>query len=105
MTQHSSELYLIRQNFRGGKTFAVFTVFQPIAKVFPLNHLPCTVHNGMGLMDRESFPVKGVFCAQPRKVFPLESFGVYGIVSLSMALCSLSLNVARGSCYSTGGAY
>ena len=53
-----------------GKTFAVFTVFQPIAKVFPLNHLPCTVHNGMGLMHRESFPVNSVFCAQPRKFSP-----------------------------------
>ena len=39
-------------------------------KVFPLNHLLCTVHNGMGLMHRESFPVNGVFCAQPRKFSP-----------------------------------
>ena len=54
------------------KTFAVFTVFQPIAKVFPLNHLLCTVHNGMGLMHRESFPVNGVFCAQPRKFSSLK---------------------------------
>ena len=50
-----------------GKTFAVFTVFQPIAKVFPLNHLPCTVHNGMDMMYRENFPVNSAFCAQPRK--------------------------------------
>ena len=53
-----------------GKTFAVFTVFWPIAKVFPLNHLPCTVHNGMGLMHRKNFPVNSVFCAQPRKFSP-----------------------------------
>ena len=53
-----------------GKTFAVFTVFQPIAKVFSLNHLPCTVHNGMDLMHRENFPVNSVFCAQPRKFPP-----------------------------------
>ena len=50
-----------------GETFAVFMVFQPIAKVFPLNHLPCTVHNGMDLMHHENFPVNSVFCAQPRK--------------------------------------
>jgi len=46
-----------------GKTFAVF---QLIAKIFPLNHLLCTVHNDHGLMHRKSFPVKSVFCAQPR---------------------------------------
>ena len=50
-----------------GKTFTVFTVFQPIAKVFPLNHLLCTVLDGHGLMHRESFPVSGVFCEQPGK--------------------------------------
>ena len=45
-----------------GKTFAIF---QPIAKVFPLNHLLCTVvHNGMGLMHRKNFPVNSVFCPQ-----------------------------------------
>ena len=52
-----------------GKTFEGEN-FRPIAKVFPLNHLLCTVHNGMGLMQRESFPVNGVFCAQPRKFSP-----------------------------------
>ena len=61
-----------------GKTFAVFTDFQPIAKVFPLNYLLCTVHEGHSLMCRKSFPVNSVFCTQPRKFFPLESFGVYG---------------------------
>ena len=49
-----------------------FTVFQPIAKVFPLNHLPCTVHNGMGLMHHKNFPVNSVFCAQPQKFSPLK---------------------------------
>ena len=48
-----------------GKTFAVFVVFQLITKVFPLNHLLCTVHDGHGLMHCESFPVNSVFCAQP----------------------------------------
>ena len=56
------------ENFRG---------FQPIMKVFPLNHLLCTVHNGKGLMHRESFPVNSVLCTTA-KVFPLESFAVYG---------------------------
>ena len=41
-----------------GKTFAVF---QPITKVFPLNHLLCTVHDGHGLMYCKSFPVNSVF--------------------------------------------
>ena len=50
-----------------GKTFAVFAVFQLIAKVFPLNHLLCTVHDGHSLMHRKSFPVNSVFCAQPQK--------------------------------------
>ena len=55
-----------------GKTFEGenFRGFQPIAKVFPLNHLLCTVHNAMGLMHRESFPVNGMFCAKPRKFSP-----------------------------------
>ena len=39
------------------KTFAVF---QPIAKVFPLNHLLCTVYDGHGLMHCKSFPVNSV---------------------------------------------
>ena len=46
---------------------------------FPLNHLPCTVHNGMGLIHRNSFQVNSVFCAQPRKFSPLEIFAIYGI--------------------------
>ena len=50
-----------------GKTFVVFADFQPIAKVFPLNHLLCTVHDGHGLMHRKNFPVNSIFCAQPRK--------------------------------------
>ena len=57
-----------------GKTFVFFAVFQSIAKVFPLNHLLCTVHVGHSLMHRESFPS---FCVPTVKVFPLESFPVY----------------------------
>ena len=50
-----------------GKTF---TFFQSIAKVFPLNHLLCTVHDGHGLIHREVFPVNNVFCTQLRKFSP-----------------------------------
>ena len=50
-----------------GKTFAFFVVFQSIAKVFPSNHLLCTVHYGHGLIHRKSFPVNSVFYAQPQK--------------------------------------
>ena len=58
--------------FSCGKTFAVFVDFQPIVKVFPLNHLLCTVHDGHGLMHRESFPMNSVFCAQLRKFSHLK---------------------------------
>ena len=63
--------------FSSGKTFAVF---QPIAKVFPLNHLLCTVHDGHGLMHCESFPVNSIQCilCTIAKGFPLESFAIYG---------------------------
>ena len=52
-----------------GKTFEWENLrdFHPIAKVFPLNHLLCTVQDGHGLMHHESFPVNSVFCTQPRK--------------------------------------
>ena len=53
-----------------GKTFAVFADFQPIVKVFPLNYLLCTVHDGHGRIHRKNFPVNSVFCAQPRKFCP-----------------------------------
>ena len=72
-----------------GKTFAVFTIFQPIAKVFPLNHLPCTVHNGMGLMHCESFPLNGVFCAQPRKFSPSKVLLYTVLVHKRMSILSL----------------
>ena len=52
----------------------IFVVFQLIAKVFPLNHLLCIVHDGHGLMHCESFPVNSVFCAQPRKFSHLKVF-------------------------------
>ena len=66
------------------KTFAVF---QLIVKVFPLNHLLCTVHDGYGLMYRESFPVNSVFCAQPQKfshlkVLPYTVFVLALLVSM-----------------------
>ena len=54
-------------NLSSGRTFAVFVDFQPITKVFPLNHLLCTVHDGHGLMHRENFLVNSVFCSQPQK--------------------------------------
>ena len=63
-------LAILHENFRGGKTF---TVFQPIMKVFPSNHLLCTVHDGHSQIYHESFPVYSVFC---------ESFAVYDIKSL-----------------------
>ena len=56
------------------KTFAVFKL---IAKGFPLNHLLCTAHNGLGLMHCVSFPVNSVLCTIA-KVFPLKTFVVYG---------------------------
>ena len=49
----------------------VFVVFQPVAKVFPLDHLLCTVYDGNGQMHRKSFPVNRVFCAQLQKFSPL----------------------------------
>ena len=52
-----------------GKTFTFFAVFQSIAKVFPSNHLLCTVHDGHGLMHRKSFPVNSVFFVHNRKSF------------------------------------
>ena len=57
-------MILCKAKLSRGKTF---TVFQPIVKVFPLNHLLCTVHDGHGLMHQESFPVNSVFYAQLRK--------------------------------------
>ena len=62
-----------------GKTF---TVFQPIAKVFLLNHLLCTVHDGHGLMHCKSFPVNSVFCAKPRK-FSHSKVLLYTVLALA----------------------
>ena len=58
--------YCIRKTFER-KNFCVFRGFLANRESFPLNHLLCTLHNGMGLMHHESFPVSSVFCAQPRK--------------------------------------
>ena len=65
-------IYLYTATLSRGKTFALF--FQPIAKVFPLNHLLCMVHDGQGLVHRKSFPVNGVFYAQLRKFPPSKVF-------------------------------
>ena len=46
----------------------IFAVFQPIAKVFPLNYLLCKVHDGIGPMRCESFHVNGMLCTMT--VFP-----------------------------------
>ena len=61
-----AQIYRIRQNFRGEK----LSRFLAYRKSFPLNHLLCTVHNGMDLMHRKSFPVNSVLCAQPQKFSP-----------------------------------
>ena len=50
------------------ETFVIFVVFKPIAKIFPLNHLLCTVHDGHGLINRKIFPVNSVFSARPQKL-------------------------------------
>ena len=54
-----------------GENLCGIQFFSPIAKVFPLNHLLCTVHDGLGLMHYESFPVNSVFCAQPTNIFSI----------------------------------
>ena len=75
-------LYTICSKTFEGENFHGFGGFLANREIFPLNHLLCTVHNGMGLMHRKSFPVNSVFCVQPQ-VFPLESFAVYGIATYS----------------------
>ena len=59
VTQLVAEVYCILYiaKLSSGKTFAVF---QPIVKVFPLNHLLCTAHDGHGLMHHENFAVYGI---------------------------------------------
>ena len=71
------------------KNFAVFAVFQPIAKIFPVNHLLCTVHDGNGLMHRKSFPVNNVFCAQLQKfshskVLPYTVYKIQALLTLTV---------------------
>ena len=53
-----------------GENFRGFHGFSANRESFPLNHLPCTVHNGVDLMHRKNFPVNSAFCAQPRKFSP-----------------------------------
>ena len=59
-TLHWLDIIVYRKTFEG-ETFAVFTVLQSIAKVFPLNHLLCIVKYGHGLMHHKNFPVNSVF--------------------------------------------
>ena len=49
------------------QNFCGFREFSADCKIFPLNHLLCTVHDGHGLMHLESFLENSVFCTQPRK--------------------------------------
>ena len=65
----------------GWENFHGFHSFQPITKVFPLNHFLCTVHDGHGLMHHESFPVNSVFYARPRKFPHSKVFAVYSIAA------------------------
>ena len=65
--KHSRYTIPYMAKFLSGKTFTFFVVFQSIAKVFPSNHLLCTVHDGHDLMHHKSFPVNSVCCAQPQK--------------------------------------
>ena len=46
-------------------------------KVFPLNHLLYTAHDGIDLIHRERFSVNRVFCAQPQKFLPLKHIGIH----------------------------
>ena len=53
-----------KEDFRG------FCSFSADHESFPLESLAMYVHDGHGLMHRESFPVNSVFCAQPQKFSP-----------------------------------
>ena len=72
--------------FLSGKTFAVF---QPIVKVFTLNHLLCTVHDGHSLIHHESFPVNSVFCSQPQKFSNLK------VLLYTVSYLSKYLNICK----------
>ena len=74
--------YRIRQNFQGGK----LSRFSANRENFPLESLLCTVHNGMGLMHRKSFPVNGVFCAQPREFSPSK------VLPYTVQVCGVMLH-------------
>ena len=56
-----------------GENFHGFHSFSADYENFPLKYLLCTVHDGHGLMRRESFPVNNVFCKQPRKFCLVEA--------------------------------
>ena len=85
-----------------GKTFEWekfhgFCSFSANCESFPLNHLLCTVHDGHGLMHRESFPVNSVFYAQPRK-FSHSKVLPYTVKSYSNSIANirtLSIHMMR----------
>ena len=66
--------YTVYGKLSRGKTFAVFAVFQSIAKVFPLNHMLCIVHDGHSLMHHKVFQC---ILHTTAKVLSLEIFAVY----------------------------
>jgi len=51
----------------GGKLLLFLQFFNQSREFSTLNHLLCTVNDGLNLKHHESFPVHGVFCAQQRK--------------------------------------
>ena len=61
-------------NVLRAKTFAVSAIFQPIVKVFPVNHLLCAVHDGLGQMHHKKF--SGALY-KTTKVFLLKIFAMY----------------------------
>ena len=86
-----------------GKTFEGENLrgFLANREVFPLNHLPCTVHNGMGLMHHESFPENSVFCAQPWK-FPPSKVLPYTVLCmwiLCLVILTAKVRVLVGCTY------
>ena len=73
----------------GVRKFSQFSrFFSQSLKVFPLNHLLCTVHDGHGLMHRESFTVNSVFSAQPQKFSHLKVLPYTVCMYIMHLLCS-----------------
>ena len=70
----------------------VSTDFQPITKVFPLNHLLRTVHDGHCLMHRESFPVNSAFCTQPQKFSHLKVLPYTVLINVAVMFCVIAVD-------------